>query len=149
LTRQCVLMHVLPTRLSGKAVPFQEHNSETCGSSGSVWRVFRCISPPHWRVGQGPGHSGWAARSEAPGPEVGGAWDGCGTLQSSPHLPFYSWVSPLQAVTLEVTRSSWAPLGPCRAQPRLVQWTVEHHVGENGHFEFLLRPAVLFGKFKL
>jgi hypothetical protein len=45
--------------------------------------------------------------------------------------------------------SSWSPLGPCRAQLRLVQWTVEHHVREDGDFELLFRPAVLFGKFEL
>lgn len=80
------------------------------------WRG--CAGAPslaHCHEGQGPGHMGLVARSEAPEPEVGGACDGRGTLQSSPHLPFYSWVSPLQAVTLEVTGSSWAPLGPCRA----------------------------------
>lgn len=37
----------------------------------------------HWHVGQGPGHMGLVARSEAAEPEVGGACDGCGTLQSS------------------------------------------------------------------
>lgn len=40
-------------------------------------------------------------------------------------------------------------LGPCRAQPRLVQRTIEHHVGQNGDFQLLFRPAVLFGKFEL
>lgn len=39
-------------------------------------------------------------------------------------------------------------LGPCRAQPRLVQGTVEHHVGQDGDFQLLFGPVVLFGKFE-
>lgn len=87
---------------------------KTVAAAGG-WRGFAgAPSLAHWHEGQGPAHMGLVARSEAPEPEVGGACDGHGILQSSPHLPFYSWVSPLQAVILEVTRSSWAPLGPCK-----------------------------------
>lgn len=70
----------------------------------------------HWHVGQGPGHMGLVARSEAPlSPRWAGPVMGVVLCSHPSHLPFYSWVSPLPAATLEVTRSSWAPLGPCRA----------------------------------
>lgn len=52
-------------------------------ASAGVWGGF--AGAPlltHWHVGQGPGHMGLVARSEASEPEVGGACDGCGTLQS-------------------------------------------------------------------
>lgn len=39
--------------------------------------------------------------------------------------------------------------GPCRAQPRLVQWTIEYHIRQDGDFQLLFRPAVLFGEFEL
>lgn len=73
-------MCVLHTRLHD--VLSQECISETCGISGCVGRVCRCTFT-HSLVGQGPGHMGLVARSEAAEPEVGGACDGCGTLQSS------------------------------------------------------------------
>lgn len=57
-------------------------------------------------------------------------------------------ISLMQLLYRKSLESSWAPLGPCRAQPRLVQRTVEHHIWEDGDFELLFRPAVLFGKFE-
>lgn len=38
--------------------------------------------------------------------------------------------------------------GPCRAQPRLVQWIIEYHIRQDGDFQLLFRPAVLFGEFE-
>lgn len=38
--------------------------------------------------------------------------------------------------------------GPCRAQPRLVQWVIEYHIRQDGDFQLLFRPAVLFGEFE-
>lgn len=56
----------------------------------------------------------------------------------------------LAQVTLEVTGSSWvlSSRGPNGVQPRLMQWVVEHHVGKDGDFQLLFRPAVLFRQFE-
>lgn len=89
---------------------------------------------------------GLAAGSEAPEPEVrrGLQWVWHSAVTLTLVLLFVGVSS--QAVTLKslgTTELLSAPAGP-----RLVQWTVEHHVGEDGYFELLFRPAVLFGKFK-
>lgn len=67
-------------------------------------------------------------------------------LRNLPHTcPFICGNLFYAVVTLEAAGLS---LGPCRAQLRLVQWTVEHHIRQNGDFQLLFRPAVLFGKFE-
>lgn len=69
--------------------------------------------------------------------------------QSSSYMSFYLWESLLRSCYTGSHRgAAGLSLGPCRAQLRLVQWTVEHHVGQNGDFQLLFRPAVLFGKFE-
>lgn len=61
---------------------------------------------------------------------------------------------PLQ--DLQAQGSPWKFLGAAGctlglhgAQPTLVQRTVEHHVREDGDFQLLFRPAVLFRQFEL
>lgn len=70
--------------------------------------------------------------------------------QSSSYVSFNLWESHLRSCYAGSHQGATGlSLSPCRAQPKLVQRTIEHHVRQNGDFQLLFRPAVLFGKFEL
>lgn len=64
-------------------------------------------------------------------------------------LVLYWWDSLLhRCYTRSHRGAAGLSSGPCRAQPRLVQWTIEYHIRQDGDFQLLFRPAVLFGEFE-
>lgn len=105
--------------------------------------------PTQCPVGSGPGRVGLALqarrRSAAQAQHPAGLH-----MLGHPHTcPFTGGTLPHTVVTPESPGAAGLSSGPCRAQPRLVQWAIEHHIRQDGDFQLLFRPAVLFGEFEL